>query len=273
MRALRRRKSMNIEEPKKGGAPMTHAKNCVLSAVCTLADGLSCSRLCPSYIATHGFDGRGGRVGAASIPDGYRNITLGNSPAKADQAAIYRLLTEYVATFGRQFDGDKAPIKSLYLFSRTPGTGKTTTAAAVLHEWIIAHYVGSLRRGRAPAERPAYFLDVNEWQALYNGFTRPGIPKDVAEPHSREYYRREGLAKVAPFLVMDDIGVRDCTEGFRGDLHALINARVASGLPAVYTSNIPLEDLTRIYDERLANRVSDLCQELAFKGETKRGKR
>jgi len=252
---------------------MSHAKNCILSAKCTIADGPECSRMCPSFIAMHGFDGRGGRVGAAGIPDDYRNVTLSSSPAKTEQAAIYGLLTEYVATFGRQFDGDAPPIKSMYLFSRTPGTGKTTTAAAVLHEWTIAHYIGSVRRGLAPAERPAYFLDVNEWQALYNGFTRPGIPKDVAEPHSREYYRREQLAKAAPFLVMDDIGVRECTEGFRGDLHALINAREASGLPAVYTSNIPLGDLTRIYDERLANRVGDLCQELAFKGDTKRGKR
>lgn len=232
--------------------------------------------MCGSYVAMHGHDGAGGRIGSSNLPAAYRNVTLENSPARAGQAEAYELVTQYSRTFTRQFgDVEKAdvPIKSLYLFSRAPGTGKTTTAAAVLTEWITVHFVGSLRRGRQPADRPGYFLDVNEWQTLYNGFTRPGIPADIAEPHSREYYRREQYARASPYLVMDDVGVRDCTEGFRGDLHALINARVAAGLPTVYTSNIPLAELARVYDQRLADRIRDLCVEVTFGGESKRGMR
>lgn len=137
---------------------------------------------------------------------------------------MYKLLTEsYVPTFSRQFDLNGERIKSLYLYSREPGTGKTTTAVALLTEWLTVHYVGSTQRGKRPLERPAYFFDVNEWQELYNEFNRPRVPEDVAAPASREYYRRMKHAKSTPFFVMDDIGVRDCSDSFRGDLHAVVN--------------------------------------------------
>ncbi|MFF2886698.1 DNA replication protein [Paenibacillus sp. NPDC057967] len=174
-------------------------------------------------------------------------------------------------TFGRQFVPDGDRIKSVYLYSAEPGTGKTTTAAALLNEYLTVHYIGSVQRRQQPVEKPVYFLDVNDWQRLYNGFTRKGVPQDVAEVNSREYYRREGIASRTPFLVMDDIGVRECTEGFRGDIHALINERVTSRLPTVYTSNVPLSELASVYDRRLADRVRDMCINLTFQGESKRG--
>lgn len=201
-------------------------------------------------------------------------MTLGTSPARGEQSEAYRILeSAYVPTFSRQFDPDGERIKSMYLFSREPGTGKTTTAAALLNEWLIVHYVGSVQRGKRPLERPAYFLDVNEWQELYNEFNRPKIPDDVAEPASREYYRWMKLAKTTPFVVMDDIGVRDCTDGFRGDLHTIINRRVANGLTTVYTSNVTLTELSATYDKRLYDRVRDMCLVVPFKGESKRGMR
>jgi len=247
--------------------------NCILSEPCTLHAGPECTRLCPSYIALHGFNGSGGRSGAANIPDDYRFVTLTNSPARADQAEAYRLIDAYVATFTRQFDEDAPQIKSLYLFSESPGTGKTTTAIAVLNAWLAAHYIGSLRRHRQPSDRPAYFLDVNAWQTDYNTFNRARVPDSIAEPAAERYYRQQAAASYAPLAVLDDIGVRDATEGFRGDLHALINARVAAGLPTVYTSNIPLSELGRLYDARLADRVRDMCMEVPFVGGSKRGLR
>lgn len=200
-------------------------------------------------------------------------MTLATSPAREEQAEIYRFLTEYVSTFPRQFEADGERIKSLYLYSREPGTGKTTTAIALLNEWLTIHYVGSRQRGKRPLERPAYFFDVNEWQELYNEFNRPRVPDDIAEPASREYYRRMKHAKSTPFVVMDDIGVRDCSEGFRGDLHSVINYRETNGLISVYTSNVKIEELKRVLDDRLADRVRDMCFFLPFKGESKRGMR
>lgn len=253
---------------------MSHAKNCILAAQCSAASTAKCNARCPSYIACHGANGAGGRIGAAGIPADYRSVTLANSPARAEQAAAYKTAQTYAQTFARQFgDAGEERIKSLYLYSAEPGTGKTTTAAALANEWLIRHYIGSIQRNRQPLERPVYFLDVNAWQTLFLGFTRPGIPQDTAERHAAEYYAMEQRAKTTPFVILDDIGVRSASEAFRADLHSVINHRVANALPTVYTSNVPLADLAQIFDSRLADRIRDQCVEIVFVGGSKRGLR
>ncbi|MFD1270625.1 DNA replication protein [Paenibacillus motobuensis] len=252
---------------------MAHADNCILSAHCSLAGGDKCNVLCPSYVACHGADGLGGRIGSANVPAEYRRLTLANSPARSDQAAAYKIAESYADTFARQFGSTTERIKSLYLFSFEPGTGKTTTAAALINEYIIRHYIGSIQRNRQPLDRPAYFLDVNAFQTDYNAFNRPRVPDHIAEPAAARYYAQMTAATAAPFAVLDDVGVRSDTDGFRGDLHTIINARVTEGLPTVYTSNVPIEDLARVFDARLADRVRDMCGVVSFVGESKRGKR
>nr|WGD77721.1 ATP-binding protein [Bacillus subtilis] len=203
-------------------------------------------------------------------------MTLQNSPARGDQTEAYKAAYAYAATFNRQFDQQSGSvaaadrIKSLYLVSESPGkTGKTTTAAALLNEWLRVHYSGSLRRGLTPLQRPAYFLDVNEWQTEFNLATMANDDEGMTE-----FQRKMKLAMTTPFAVLDDIGVRDCTPAFRGYLHAVINARVTNQLPTIYTSNIALDSLADVFKEkRLADRIGDLCREIEFVGKSKRGTR
>jgi DNA replication protein DnaC len=228
-----------------------------------------------------GYNGAGGRVGAANVPADYSGVTIANSPARGAMARdnekeyrAYSVVEPYARTFTRQFgDTSDERIKSLYLYSESPGTGKTTTAAALIHEWVIRHYIGSIQRNGQPLERPAYFLDVNAWQTLFLGFNRSHVPAETAEPLAAEYYAMEQRVKAAPFAVLDDIGVRSASEAFRADLHSIVNHRVANGLPTVYTSNVMLADLAQVFDRRLTDRVRERCVEIPFVGESKRGLR
>lgn len=231
-----------------------------------------------AYIQLHGVDGKGGRVASCNVPQEYRFNTLDNSPARENQAEIYTKLEAYVGSFKKLFDevdphDTAGRIKSLYLWSEEAGTGKTSTATALLNEFVAVNYIGSLKRGLQPPQVPAYFLDVNELQELYNRFTRNGVPQDISEQASRDYYYKLDKAKTSPLVVFDDIGVRSSTEAFRGDLHGIINYRVANQLPSIYTSNIPMEDLASIYDHRLADRIKDLTIPFYFNGTSKRGLR
>jgi DNA replication protein DnaC len=248
-------------------------RNCLLDAHkrggCT-----TCLLTCAHRIALEGLNGQGGRVGAAKVPSEYKGLTLATSPARTEQAEIYGMLTKYVATFERQFDVDGERQKNIYMWSDSPGTGKTTTAAALINEYIVAHYLGSLKRGIQPQQRPAYFLDCNAWEELYTGFTRPGIPKEIAESNSSPYYTQMELAKKTPFVVLDDIGVRGtASDAFRGDIHSIINYRDTNGLATIYTSNVPITKLSELYDARFYDRVRSQGLTLHFTGASHRGDR
>jgi len=228
----------------------------------------SCSKLCAHRIALHGLDGKSGRLGNANLPADYRGITLANSPVRESQPKIYDLLDMYVASFSRKHNDGEERIKSLYLWSESPGTGKTTTAAALISEWIACDYLGTLKRGEQPKQVSAAFIDVNSFQTEYNLATMTNDDEEIANIGTT--IKR---LQVAPFAVLDDVGTRSSTDAFTSYIHAIINARVAEGLPTVYTSNLPLEDMRSIFTERLYDRIRDQCGVIHFDGESKRGRR
>lgn len=245
-------------------------RKCILNEITTEP----CTPHSAIHVGFHGKHGNGGRLGAANIWADYRHITLNNSPARADQPEIYRALDAYADTFTRQFDADGDYIKSLYLWSKSPGTGKSASAVALINAYLLVHYVGSIQRGVQPKQRPAYFLDAHQLQTDYNTFNRPRVPDNIAEPASERYYNAIERAKHTDFTVIDDLATRSTSEAFVADLHSVINERVTRGNPTVYTSNIPVEQLPTVFGEpRLADRIGDRCQVFHFGGKSKRGRR
>jgi len=262
---------------------MTNEKTCVLASACKLAGNPThCTSRCSSFVSLHGASGSGGRVAAAGIPNDYRMDTIKTMPTRdstvkigANTPNLANVLDSYADSFKRQFEASGERVKSLYLWSRSPGTGKTTTAASLANTYLIKHYIGSLAHDRQVLQRPVLFVDVNQLQTDYNQFNRPRVPDSVAEPAAQRYYRTIEQAKVVPFVILDDVGVREnVTDGFRGDLHSIINARVTNQLATVYTSNIPISELPMVFGEaRLADRIRDMTMEIEFTGTSNRGMR
>ena len=204
------------------------------------------------------------RYEAAGIPKGYRDLYLDNSPAREDQAEIYSLLESYVKTF----TADDVRIKNLYLVSYSPGTGKTTTGAALINEYIRRRFMYLASKGRTIPEVLALFMDVNQIQRRYN----TAVMSDNKDEIARIVTDLEKAGKV-PFLVIDDLAVRSASESYRSLIHDLINERITEELPTIYTSNVPVRDLASVFDERLSDRIQDQCAVLSFKGTSKRGVR
>lgn len=224
------------------------------------------------YLQLFGLSGESGKFGSAKIPLEYNDLFLFNSPAKDAQEATYKVLERYIKTFREYFlNPDEHGIKNLYLWSPEKGNGKTSTAAAVLNEFMLISWKASVKLKATIPQPPAYFLDVNSLQTLYNRFTRQGVAQEVTEEASRKYYAEMDVAKNAPMLVADDIGVRSATEAFRADLHEIINYRLIKGLPTIYTSNVPLDGMEQVFDERLYDRMRDKTVVLQFKGASQRG--
>lgn len=254
---------------------MTNEDKCLLSSACVdRGREDKCHSFCPFYIAMHGSNGRGGRVALANIPRQYADITVGNSPARENQVEAYRIIDAYVASFRKMFDEDLAEkdrIKSLYLYSENTGTGKTTTAAAIANEYLKRHFIGSQVRGIKPKRQPVYFIGLNDLQAMYNEANRPNMPRDIAAATARQYHEALSTAKRVDFLVLDDLGLRSASEVFTQDVYSLLNHRNTEALPTVYTSNMQLEELGTIYSRQVWDRARDMCMEIHFKGESKRG--
>ncbi|SMO92247.1 DNA replication protein [Melghirimyces algeriensis] len=270
---------------------MIHDKNCILRGPCrTAGDPQTCNAKCPLYINVHGSEGTGGIVHRANIPQDYRLMTLNESPIKQIERVVrryeneegeteveaepmYGVISDYVSTFRRQFDEEVTQIKSVYLYSVSPGTGKTTTAAVIANEYLLRHYIGSRIRGLNTLDRPVFFLSMNRWHSEYYAFNRRNVPEHIAKPAAASYYEAHRIAKSVPFLVIDDIGVREGSDAFNMDLLDLVDHRVSNLLPTVYTSNVPIEDLRDMYDEkgRIFDRVRDMCIPVEFNGDSKRG--
>lgn len=220
------------------------------------------------HIALHGGSGIGGALQAANIPQDYRHLTPQDAPMLATQADAARAAKRLSERFREHFK-DGYRLRSAYLHSTSPGTGKTTLACALLNEFIALNYLAKLK-GLAHHRHPAYFLDVNAWQGSYN--LAVALGKDSAEMQA--FVAELRLAQAAQLIVLDDIGVREATPGFRTHLHTLVNARVAAGKPTIYTSNIEMKELAMVFGEqRLADRVKEQCVEIAFTGGSKRGLR
>lgn len=257
---------------------MTNESKCVLSGVCNLAGNPThCHTRCGSYIALHGASGSGGRIANANIPSDYALTTLQNSPVRDAQPSEYKALDSYVKTFRRTFEADSEAIKSIYIHSATAGNGKTTTAAALLNEWIIRQYVGALQAGQQPIQQPGYFLEVNSLQQLHKRMYSPGSQAKKDEVGD-EFNRRMDRAKNAPFLVVDDLAVRNYSESFMSEIYDLTNHRTSNVLPTVYTTNKTLEQLTELFliedpEGKVVSRIKDRCVVMEFTGESKRGMR
>ncbi|MHC5291089.1 hypothetical protein CHCC14819_0453 [Bacillus licheniformis] len=245
---------------------------CKLAGRCKYAGKSGvCNALCSPFISMHG-DGKTGLWRATNVPPKYKNSFVSNLPIQKDNPAAHTFIHAYTSNILENVQNGVG----LFFYSIPnaenklgTGTGKTTSAVALLHEYLIARVVENETGGRRIENNPALFYKASELQTLYNAQFR-GTP-EMQEKASHKYYKVKHLMMTAEMLVLDDIGIRQkITDAFENELTEIIDARDSNVLMTIYTSNLPISKLANTLGERIASRIEGMTEEVAFVGKDHR---
>lgn len=253
---------------------MLKTKNdvCVLASRCKFAgiQGM-CNALCSPYLVMHG-DDKGGVWRTTNVPKKYKGSFVSNLPIQKDNPDAYQFITTYGTSaldYVREGVG-------LFLYSVPnaenklgTGTGKTTSAIALLHQYLIERVIEDSKGINPITVTPAFFYKASELQTLYNAQFR-GTPS-MQESASIKYYKIKRVLMTAELLVFDDIGIRQkITDAFENELTEIIDHRDSEALTTFYTSNLPISELQATLGSRIASRLEGMTEQVAFVGKDNR---
>lgn len=121
--------------------------------------------------------------------------------------------------------------KGLYLWSKTPGSGKTFLASGISRSVMIKR------------DRQMRFITAPDYISKVGGNYK--VEQGTTDPS--QIYRECSL------LVLDDIGAQKDGDWQRQELFRLVNTRMGDGLITIYTANMPPEKLKA--DDRTIDRI------------------
>ncbi|MFT3950806.1 MAG: ATP-binding protein [Oscillospiraceae bacterium] len=67
-------------------------------------------------------------------------------------------------------------------------------------------------------------------------------------------------------LIIDDLGAEFCTSFSQSALYNLLNTRINEGKPTIVSTNLNLEELSGIYNERMISRLTGMFKPVLFLG-------
>ncbi len=165
------------------------------------------------------------------VPDEYYDADMSKfkfDSYSADMSKIKRFADSFFGDYQKWMNNSKG----LYLWSKTPGSGKTFLACCMAKSVMIKYDV-QMRFVTAPD----YIAAVGD-----------SYKRERGEIDGSQIYRECGL------LVLDDIGAQAGNKDWhKQEMFRLINTRMSKGLVTIYTSNMPPEDLN--VDDRTKDRI------------------
>ena len=202
--------------------------------------------------ALKGFKAPEGVAPAKPVPfeetDEYREIRRQIIESRLRKAGLRGTYAEAACAVGEDAYRRARDGRGTYLWG-LPGRGKTYAAAAAVRMAVMAGWDARLVTAKA-------LLDAVK--AEWDGGEKGTI-------HRAERYR---------LLALDDLGVERPTEWAMETITGLIDARVASGLPTIVTSNFSLGELRDrwggIPGMRIASRLGGACERIQMGGADRR---
>jgi DNA replication protein DnaC len=147
------------------------------------------------------------------------------------------------------FDAIKDTRQGIYIHGGV-GCGKTYVAWALWQEWKD-------RGGNEPI-----FWNVSELvRSIKRDFDK--------HPYDRERSEEE-VMEWRGVLFLDDLGAERLTDFVAEALYLIINRRYEEKLPTIITSNLDLGELSKQIGDRIASRITGMCDIVELKGEDRR---
>lgn len=167
-----------------------------------------------------------------NVPDLYRDCDIGKFDVNAYDKPP-KMLADVMKSFFDNFKEWAKKGMGLYLWSKTPGSGKTFLACC-LGKSVMMKYGTTLK----------FITTVDYIDKVSEGYSlqKQGIMNLPTQP----YFDTD-------LLILDDIGTQLDKPWQNQELFKLINDRLQNGRPTIYTSNYTIEKLG--IDERIKSRI------------------
>lgn len=193
----------------------------------------------------------------ADIPE-YQWTEADMIPSDCDIAAFDRLthIRNNLSTFFKFHHG-------LIICGKNLGCGKTEWALKLM----LTYFENSNHKFR--------FVDVNEGYKMNIGVFCQTVPflVDIKQfGNNQKVMEKYERMKTAELVVFDDIAAVPMSKYDYNVIYALVERRLFSGLPTIYTTNATSEaELTKELGPRLAERIWKTSKVIELEGEGRRG--
>lgn len=164
------------------------------------------------------------------VPEQYRNADIGKFNFEryhANTAALKELSFSMV----NNFEEWQQESKGIYLWSSTPGSGKTFLACCIGKSVMIR-----------TQQRMKFITAIDYLNTVSKGMKRESFEMDPSQ-----------IYRECEILILDDIGSQLSKEWHQQELFRLINDRNAHQKVTIFTSNYPLENLN--LEDRVKSRI------------------
>lgn len=88
------------------------------------------------------------------------------------------------------------------------------------------------------------------------------VPEFIRELSNFDNWERTNIyyeARDSEVLCLDDLGAETAKDWSRQVIFDLINHRYAHNLPTIITSNLNLDNISQVYEERTRSRICEMC--------------